>query len=57
MPTLLYLPPTTEKEPKQTKVVMADLPDMKDADKFKAEAIKKDRELRKGAWFFGGVRI
>ena len=22
-----------------------------------ADAIKKDRELRKGSWFFGGVRI
>jgi hypothetical protein len=57
MTTLHYLPPTTQAEPKQKTLVMASLKSMQEADKFKAEAIKKDPELRKGSWFFGGVRI
>lgn len=57
MTTLHYLPPTTQAEPKQKTLVMALLKSMQEADKFKADAIKKNPELRKGSWFFGGVRI
>lgn len=57
MPTLHYQPPTTEKDPKQKTLEMAKLATMAEADKFKADAIKVDQELRKGSWFFGGVRI
>jgi hypothetical protein len=55
--TLHYQPPTTMAEPKQKTIVMAKLRSMAEADMFKAASIKKDLEMRKGSWFFGGVRI
>lgn len=55
--TLHYQPPTTMAEPKQKTIVMAKLRSMEEADMFKAASIKKDSEMRKGSWFFGGVRI
>jgi hypothetical protein len=54
---LYYCPPTTEKEPIQKYILMAELETMQEADKFKYDSIKNDRELRKGSWFFGKVRI
>lgn len=57
MTILHYQPPTTEKDPKQKTLEMARLATMAEADKFKADAIKANPELRKGSWFFGGVRI
>lgn len=54
---IYYQPPTTEKEPKQKTEVMGLAETMGDADKFKAAKIKENPELRKGSWFYGGVRI
>jgi len=52
MTILHYQPPTTEKQPKQQIIEMAQLETISDADKFKRDAIKANPELRKGSWFF-----
>lgn len=57
MTTLYYQPPVTNNQPKQQTIVMAKLETIEQADKWKRDAINNNRELRKGSWFFGNVRI
>ena len=57
MPDLLYLPPTTFLDPKQRYIKMGSMDTLKEADEFKRQAVKDNRELRKGSWFLGNVRI